>query len=316
MSYSSLENKKVLITGGAGFIGSHVVDKLLENRAQVVVLDNLSSGKLSNIPDNKIKFYQANIENPQIDEIFNAEKPDFVIHLAAQTSVASSVVNPEFDAKMNILGSINVLKTSKKYSVKKIIAASSAAVYGNPQYLPIDENHPTIPMSPYGVSKLAMERYIKLLGIPYIIFRFSNAYGPRQQSSKESGVIAIFNDAMLNNKPINIYGDGEQLRDFIYVEDIARVCCKALNSDIKNEIFNFSTNKGVTINQVFDEMKHVYGYELQASYLSERDGEIKDSILSNRKFMNFGFDSFFSNLEDKLINLKQYGEKHQLCKNL
>ena len=165
--------------------------------------------------------------------------------------------------------------------LKKIIAASSAAVYGNPQYLPIDENHPTIPMSPYGLSKLTMEKYIKLSGVPYVIFRFSNAYGPRQQSSKESGVIAIFNDAMLNNKPIYIYGDGEQLRDFIYVEDIAQVCIETLKSDIQSEIFNFSTNKGVTINQVFDEMKQVYGYELDANYLPERDGEIRDSVLSN-----------------------------------
>lgn len=297
---------KVLITGGAGFIGSHIVDNLLENNYKVIVIDNLSSGNLKNLQDNNnLKFYQLDIVKDNLEEVFELEKPDFVIHLAAQTSVAYSVINAETDAVMNIVGSIKILKLCKKYNIKKIVAASSAAVYGIPQYLPIDENHPTIPMSPYGLSKLTMEKYIKLSGVPYIIFRFSNAYGPRQQSSKESGVIAIFNDAMLNNKPINIYGDGEQLRDFIYVEDIAKSCIEALKSDVQNEIFNFSTNKGVTINQVFDEMKKVYGYKLQASYLPERDGEIRDSILSNSAFVSFFGDFNLKEVCESLSYLKE-----------
>ena len=301
-----LENAKVLITGGAGFIGSHIVDKLVENQVSVVVLDNLSSGKLLNIPSDKIKFYNADIENPQIDEIFASEKPDFVVHLAAQTSVAYSVLNPIDDVERNIIGSLNILNACKKYNVKKIIAASSAAVYGNPQYLPIDEKHPTIPMSPYGLSKLTMEKYIKLSNVPYVIFRFSNAYGPRQQSSKESGVVAIFNDAMLNNKPVNIYGDGEQLRDFVYVEDIASACIETLKSDIENEIFNFSTNKGVTINYVFEEMKKTCEYQNEANYLLERKGEIRDSILSNKKFLNKINTASMTSLQDGIIKLKNF----------
>lgn len=280
--------KKVLITGGAGFIGSHIVDKLLDNNYQVLVIDNLSSGNLKNLQDNNnLKFYKLDIVNDDLEPVFEIEQPDFVIHLAAQTSVAYSVTNPIEDANRNILGSIKILELSKKYSVKKIIAASSAAVYGVPQYLPIDEEHPTEPISQYGLSKLTMEKYIKLSGIPYIIFRFSNAYGPRQQSSKESGVIAIFDKAMKNNEPVSIYGDGEQLRDFIYVEDIAKVCIEALRSDIANEIFNFSTNKGVTVNELFAEMQLVYGYKKDANYLPERQGEIRDSILLNEKINDF-----------------------------
>ena len=170
-----------------------------------------------------------------MDEVFEQEKPNYVIHLAAQTSVNYSISNPCIDADMNILATIKLLETCKKYNVKKFVTASSAAVYGKPQYLPIDENHPTEPISPYGLSKLTMEKYIKLSDLPYIIFRFSNAFGPRQNSSKESGVVAIFDKAMRNNEPINIYGDGSQIRDFIYVEDIANICVKVIESKKKRE---------------------------------------------------------------------------------
>ena len=212
----------VLITGGAGFIGSHIVDKLIKNNYKVVIIDNFSSGKMSNLTENsKIEIFNENILSKSLDKIFEKTKPDFCIHLAAQTSVNYSISMPFEDAQINILASIKLFEICKKYNVKKIIAASSAAVYGMPQYLPIDENHSTEPISQYGLSKLTMEKYIKLSGIPYLIFRFSNAYGPRQSSSKESGVIAIFDKAMKNNERINIYGDGEQIRDFVYVEDIA-----------------------------------------------------------------------------------------------
>ena len=157
--------KKVLITGGAGFIGSHIVDKLLENNYSVVVLDNLSSGTEDNLQNSdKLKLYQVNIEKDNLKEIFVTEKPEYVIHLAAQTSVNYSISNTYFDADMNIMATIRLLDVCKKYNVKKFITASSAAVYGNPKYLPIDENHPTEPMSPYGLSKLTMEKYIQLSG--------------------------------------------------------------------------------------------------------------------------------------------------------
>lgn len=296
-----------MITGGAGFIGSHIVEKLLENNYNVIIIDNLSSGSIENIPNSDtLKFYQLNIEKDDLELVFQKETPDYVIHLAAQTSVNFSISHPYYDANMNVMASIKLLELCKKYNIRKFITASSAAIYGNPKYLPIDENHPTEPMSQYGLSKLTMEKYIKLSGIPYIIFRFSNAYGPRQKSSKESGVVAIFNNAMKNNEPINIYGDGEQIRDFIYVEDIANICIKAINSNVENEIINFSTNKGVSLNQLFKVMKSLYNYTLNANYLPERIGDIKNSILSNDKAYNLLKFTNYTKLEKGLEILANY----------
>ncbi len=298
---------KVLITGGAGFIGSHIVDKLLENNYSVVVLDNLSSGTKANLQSSSdLKFYCINIEKDDLDKIFEIEKPDYVVHLAAQTSVNYSISNPYIDADMNILSTIKLLEICKKHSIKKFIAASSAAVYGNPKYLPIDEQHPAEPMSPYGLSKLTMEKYIQFSDIPYVIFRFSNAYGPRQRSSKESGVVAIFDNAMKEERQINIYGDGTQIRDFIYVEDIADICVKTLKFDIKNEVINFSTNKGVTLNELLEEMSKIYRYGLKANYLPERAGDIKDSILSNKKALAIFNGIDFTKLSDGLKKLKEH----------
>ena len=302
-----MTKNKVLITGGAGFIGSHIVEKLLENNYNVIIIDNLSSGSIENIPNSDtLKFYQLNIEKDDLELVFQKETPDYVIHLAAQTSVNFSISHPYYDANMNVMASIKLLELCKKYNIRKFIIASSAAIYGNPKYLPIDENHPTEPMSQYGLSKLTMEKYIKLSGIPYIIFRFSNAYGPRQKSSKESGVVAIFNNAMKNNEPINIYGDGEQIRDFIYVEDIANICIKAINSNVENEIINFSTNKGVSLNQLFKVMKSLYNYTLNANYLPERIGDIKNSILSNDKAYNLLKFTNYTKLEKGLEILANY----------
>lgn len=302
-----MTKNKFLITGGAGFIGSHIVEKLLENNYNVIIIDNLSSGSIENIPNSDtLKFYQLNIEKDDLELVFQKETPDYVIHLAAQTSVNFSISHPYYDANMNVMASIKLLELCKKYNIKKFITASSAAIYGNPKYLPIDENHPTEPMSQYGLSKLTMEKYIKLSGIPYIIFRFSNAYGPRQKSSKESGVVAIFNNAMKNNEPINIYGDGEQIRDFIYVEDIANICIKAINSNVENEIINFSTNKGVSLNQLFKVMKSLYNYTLNANYLPERIGDIKNSILSNDKAYNLLKFTNYTKLEKGLEILANY----------
>ena len=294
-------HNNILITGGEGFVGSHIIDKLIDSNYNVISVDNncaINSGYLNP----KARYIKADILSDEFEEVFKKYKIEYCIHLAAQTSVTTSINNPYKDAETNILGSIKVVELCKKYNCKKLIAASSAAVYGNPQYLPIDENHPTNPMSPYGLSKLTMEKYIQLSGVPYIIFRFSNAYGPRQNSSKESGVIAIFDRAMKNNEPINIYGDGEQIRDFIYVEDIANICVKALESDVQNEIINFSTNKGVNLNKLFEEMTKIYDYRQSPNYLPERIGDIKDSILSNEKsleiFGSIKFTDYRKGLED------------------
>ena len=295
-------HNNILITGGEGFVGSHIIDKLIDSNYNVISVDNncaINSGYLNP----KARYIKADILSDEFEEVFKKYKIEYCIHLAAQTSVTTSINNPYKDAETNILGSIKVVELCKKYNVKKFITASSAAVYGNPQYLPIDENHPTNPMSPYGLSKLTMEKYIQLSGVPYIIFRFSNAYGPRQNSSKESGVIAIFDRAMKNNEPINIYGDGEQIRDFIYVEDIANICVKALASNIKDEVINFSTNQGESLNELFDEMSRIYGYKQEPNYMPERNGDIKDSILANKIALEIFRDIEFTNIIDGLMNL-------------
>lgn len=288
-----MPDKKILITGGAGFIGSHLIEKLVDSTYKIIVIDNLSAGKISNFPDNNdIKLYKMDIEKDDIESIFKEEKPDYCIHLAAQTSVNAGMNNPYFDANVNILGSIKLISLCKKYSIKKFITASTAAVYGKPETLPVQETDRVEPISFYGLSKLTMEKYIQLFDIPYIIFRFSNVFGPRQDSSRESGVIAIFHEAMKKGLPINIYGDGEQLRDFVYVEDIANIIIKAIESEVCNEIINFSTNKGITVNELFDSMKDLYEYKLKPNYLPQRKGDIKNSILSNKKAqLIYGFEA-------------------------
>ena len=296
---------KVLITGGFGFIGSHIAELLLKNQTEVVIIDDLSSGTLDNIPGfDMSKFYKLDITKDNLEYVFIKEKPDCCIHLAAQTSVAHSIKNMEEDATTNILGSINVLNLCKKYNIKKLISASSAAVYGIPKYLPIDENHPTNPISNYGLSKLTMEKYIELSGIPYIIFRFGNVYGPRQISSKESGVIAIFNNNMLHNKEISIYGDGYQTRDFIYVVDIANICYTTLKSNVVNKIINFSSGTGISINELYKKMQTIYNYKQKPIHSPERKGEIKDSILSNKEIQNLIPNYTTTSLDQGLLNLK------------
>ena len=270
---------KVLITGGAGFIGSHIADKLICNGYEVIIVDDFSSGKMSNLVENSnIQIFNESILSGNLDKIFEKTKPEYCIHLAAQTSVNYSISMPFEDAELNILASVKLLEICKKYNIKKFIAASSAAVYGIPQYLPIDEEHQTEPILQYGLSKLSMEKYIKLSGVPYLIFRFSNAYGPRQSSSKEIGVIAIFDRAMKNNEKINIYGDGSQIRDFIYVEDIAQICVRAIKTNVSNEVINFSTNNGVTLNKLFKVMSTLYTYSKSVNYCHKRDGDMEITL--------------------------------------
>ncbi len=305
--------KKIIITGGAGFIGSHVVEFAIENNNQVIVIDNLVSGKLSNLPDDKrVVFYQADIVKDNIEYIFERENPDYCIHLAAQTSVNYSEIDPIYDAQMNILGSINLLNLCKKYKIKKFVTASSAAVYGIPEKLPIAENSQTKPISFYGISKLTMEKYIQHFEIPYIIFRFSNVYGPRQSSSKESGVIAIFHDAMLNNKQIEIFGDGTQIRDFIFVKDVAVIINKVINTDISNITCNFSSNTGITINQLFKLMKKMYNYKYDPIYLSPRTGDIKNSILDNSQIIKNFPDLKFTDINKGLNMLFEYDRNSKI----
>lgn len=283
------EGKNVLITGGAGFIGSHIVDLLVEKGYGVFVVDNLSSGSESNL-NKGAKFYNLDMNSEKLEDVFAQNKIDYVFHLAAQPSVSGSIKNPTQDATENILGSINVLKFAKKYGVKKFVTASTAAVYGVPKYLPVDEVHNTECLSFYGISKLTMEKYIELFGVDYIIFRLANVYGPRQNAQGEAGVVAIFADKMKNNEAIVIDGDGEQTRDFVYVADIAKVFLQAIQCEVKNEIINVSTNTSISINHLFATMSAKYNYTKKPQYGEERQGDIKHSVLDNKKCLKlFGF---------------------------
>lgn len=274
--------KNVLITGGAGFIGSHVGDLLVKNGYNIFVVDNLSSGCGHNI--NKMaKFYNMDINSPDLENVFKENKIDYVFHFAAQASVSFSTKDPTKDASENILGSINVLKYSKKYGIKKFIVSSTAAVYGVPEYLPVDEKHAVTCLSFYGLSKVTMEKYVELFGINYIIFRFANVYGPRQSAYGEAGVVAIFADKMKNGETITVDGDGEQTRDFVYVSDIANTCLEAIESEVKNEIINVSTNKAISINKLFKLMAQKFNYKKQPIHSQDRFGDIKHSILDNKK---------------------------------
>jgi len=274
--------KNILVTGGAGFIGSHVCDVLIGCGYNVIVVDNLSCGFESQI-NPKASFYNMDINSPKLQNVFDENGIDAVFHFAAQASVGFSTKFPICDAESNIMGTLNLLSLCKKYKIKKLIASSTAAVYGVPKYLPVDENHGTECLSFYGLSKLTMEKYVELFGVDYIILRLANVYGPRQSASGEAGVVAIFADRMNKKEDVIIHGDGTQTRDFISVFDVSKACLCALESDVKNEIINISTEEAVSIKELFEVMSAQYAYGKSPVYSEPREGDIKDSILKNEK---------------------------------
>jgi len=281
---------KVLVTGGCGFIGSHIVSKLVDKGFKVIIIDNLSSGSLDNIRGLDVNFYHADISNHQtVEEIFYKDKPDFVIHQAAQTNVQKSISNVMNDAEINILGTIKLLELSKKYNVQKFIFASSAAVYGEPKQIPIDVIHPLNPINPYGLSKWTSEKYIQLMAsmsnLDYTILRYSNVYGPKQRSDIEGGVVSIFINSLKQGKNINIYGDGNQIRDFIFVEDVADANIQALFKGSK-EILNVSTQTSTTINEIYRLLNDLHHINNNPIYENARHGDILISILGNTKTKN------------------------------
>ncbi len=267
---------KILVTGGAGFIGSHVVDLLVEAGHDVAVVDNLVTGRKSNL-NPKARFYEVDIRSPELEKVFETERPEIVDHHAAQMDVRRSVADPIYDADINILGGLNVLNLSVKYGVRKFIHISSGgAVYGEPVYLPCDENHPVQPLCPYGATKYMFELYLYMyrqtFNLDYTIIRYPNVYGPRQDPAGEAGVVAIFTGQMLRSKPVTIYGNGEQVRDYVFVKDCARANLMVLENG-SGRVYNLGYGIGTTVNQIFQGLKEVTGYPLEANYGPARPGE-------------------------------------------
>ena len=269
---------KVLVTGGAGFIGSHLVDALIERGDEVVVIDNLTAGCRENV-NSQAKLYELNVGDLGLVEIFERERPDIVSHHAAQINLRRSVAEPLFDAQENILGSLNVIVNSVRYGVGKFIYASSGgAIYGEPQYLPVDENHPINPISQYGVSKYAVEHYLHLYahqhGLNYVVLRYGNVYGPRQNPLGEAGVVAIFARQMLGGERPTIFGSGDKTRDYTHVSDVVAANLLAMERG-RNAICNIGTGVETSDQEIFDALAGALGYDGSPLYTSVRHGEIQ-----------------------------------------
>ncbi|HEU23963.1 MAG TPA: SDR family NAD(P)-dependent oxidoreductase [Mesoaciditoga lauensis] len=281
-------SEKVLVTGGAGFIGSNIVDELIKMGYSVVVVDDLSSGSMDNISKN-VKFYQCDIRDGQsLEKVFENERPEYVIHTAAQISVSKSVREPLYDAQVNIIGIINLLDLSVKYKIRKFVFSSSGGVmYGeNPKIYPTPESVCPDPISPYGIAKLASERYLKFyskeFGLRFTSLRYGNVYGPRQNPDGEAGVIAIFAKKMLKNEPVKINGDGEYIRDYVYVKDVVDANLKSLSAG-DGEVLNIGTGTGKSVNDVFRVLRERIGYKLDPIYGPPRSGDLRKSILDNSR---------------------------------
>ena len=269
---------KILVTGAAGFIASHVADAYVDAGHEVVIVDDLSRGSLRNV-NPKAHFYQCDIRDQgAIEEIFESEKPAIVNHHAAQMDVRRGVREPLFDADVNILGSLNMLGAAIAHNVKRFIyIASAGAGYGEPQVNPVGEDHPINPITPYGISKHTVEHYLFTLnflyGLEYAVLRYGNVYGPRQNSQGEAGVFAIFSEQMLAGVQPVIYGDGNKVRDYVYISDVVAANVTALERGT-NEIFNIGTGVETKDLEVFQTVRSLLGKEVEPKYAPRRPGEI------------------------------------------
>jgi UDP-glucose 4-epimerase len=245
---------KVLVTGGAGFIGSHLVDRLVQEGHEVVVVDNLSTGKRRNL-NRAARFYKLDIQSWRLERVFRNERPNIVMHLAAQMDVRKSVEDPVFDAQVNVLGMLNVLQQAVRHGVRKVVFSSSGgAIYGEQEIYPAPESHVTRPLSPYGISKLCGEQYLsyyqRVSGLQMVSLRYANVYGPRQDPDGEAGVVAIFIQKLLNNEQAIVNGNGRQTRDFVYVEDVVEANLAVMGQETQGT-YNVGTGEETSINDLF-----------------------------------------------------------------
>ncbi len=279
----------ILVTGGAGFIGSNIVDAYIEQGHEVSVVDDLSTGSMDNLSQ-KAKFYQIDIRDQQIEKIFKENKFDVVNHLAAQIDVRHSVADPMFDASVNIVGTLNVLENCVKSGVKKVVFSSTGgAIYGPQEYFPADEQHPTRPLSPYGVAKLSVEKYLFFYegthGLKYVVLRYANVYGPRQNPYGEAGVVAIFTAKMLKGEEVIINGDGKQTRDYVYVGDVVKANLLAVDYP-ESDVFNIGTATETDVNTIFRKLNSATKASLEEKHGPAMKGEQARSVIDYSKAKN------------------------------
>lgn len=310
--------KNILITGSAGFIASHITEKLLNNENNNIVgIDNFYSGTQENLDfiktidnKNRFEFIEADIRNfEEINKIIKNNKIQQIYHLAAIVSVQESILNPLLSNEVNAKGTLNILESAKLNRVKRVVFSSSAAVYGDEPTQPKNENSITKPISPYGYEKLICEQYMKLYselyGVETVSLRYFNVYGERQSATSDySGVISIFEKKFKNDELPNIYGDGEQYRDFVYVKNIAKANIKAMNTlNVSGEVFCVGTSKKVSINNLVNVLNNKYSKNIKANYLESRNGDIKESICDNKKIkQSFDYKEFIK-FEEEILKL-------------
>ena len=280
---------KVLVTGGAGFIGSHLVRQLLDAKHDVTVLDNVSTGTWQHLPQGKdtCTCWEMDIRDKAAREKIEQAKFDIIVHLAAQTMVDVSIKDPEFDASENVMGTVNILEAARHSGVKRIIFASTAASYGDvtEDKLPIREEETLAPMSFYGLTKVVAEKYLKLYhdlyGLDYVALRFANVYGERQGDTGEGGVISIFAKRIAKDQGITVFGDGKQTRDFIYAGDIAAGIIGAMTTDKANTVYNLSNQTETSLLELIDLMAKAVGKAVEPQFAAPREGDINRSMLRN-----------------------------------
>ncbi len=298
----------ILVTGGAGFIASHIVDAFIENGHNVTIIDNLTTGREENI-NPEAKFYKVDIRD-DLTKIFEKGNFDVINHHAAQIDVRRSVTDPIYDAGVNIIGTLNLLQNAVKFGVKKFMFASTGgAVYGEQDYFPADENHKQQPLSPYGISKLAVEKYLyfykEVHGLKYTILRYANIYGPRQNPLGEAGVVCIFLDKILAGDQPIINGNGEQTRDYVYVKDVVKANLLTLNEE-ESEIYNVGTGIETSVNELFKLINQNFNNSIKEVHGPAKPGEQMRSVITSEKiFKKFGWKPS-TKLEDGLKETIDY----------
>jgi len=307
---------RVLVTGGAGFVGSNLVDRLLAEGYDVDVVDDLSTGALANLGDartqraRRMTFQRFDIRSATVADLIAHRKPEIVFHLAAQADVRVSVANPSLDAEVNVVGSLNIIQGALAAGVRKVVfAGSGGTLYGIPESVPTREGHPQQPISPYGVAKKAIGDYLhyyrEVHGLEYTVLALANVYGPRQDPYGEAGVIAIFAGKLLDKERPTIYGDGEQTRDFVYVDDVADAFVRAADKG-GGLVVNIGTGVETSVQELFDQMARVAGFEEPARYAPPRAGELRRSALDpGRAAIHLGWKPWTS-LEDGITRTIEF----------